>query len=958
MPSIKVLDNSKNGSPESFHNAVESGGNEGFNNIKETQQSQATTNSAVANNGNTKDQPANPLQQIILIIEHKIRNLEKRKNKLESYKSIEKSGKKLTSDQKIAVSKYDECLASLELTRELCKQFQSIAAVANREAKKEAKRSAFVRAQQENAKIREVLIIQDVLKRVCTEPVRNDFLNGENGACKVSDDDLMVLEKIYEVVQPKRPENTAEPTFGAAIKQAADHLSAIVDGRNKSFNDSTYGTIKNVIDEIQNCGYFEKDLIVVEEEQDIPKDDKETANETIEVADEIKSDDNNTKSDAEDLKPTITNAEIPLTNSHEVNKPYGFTEAPAAAAVPSPSFPIPQTSVRQNPVASVNCSGTPSVMASSIPLSTGVNCVNVPTNAINIQQAAPIIPTAPVAVPPMQTVPGQQLGATTVQAVEHAYFKQHYIQQQMRPIHEVIGTANFFFLQESEIDKPDIVASPVRFENNPIIPNDSAAPIPVVQNQQQQSHMSLNHSNSPTNVQSNNQQTIVPKQHSVLSSVQHQQQTGTMQSSTFSNQPFINAGGSNFNHMHPLHSQSIEQKQTAQPNGGKQQTVVKPVLVPKTNELSHIPGFTSSNTTVVSTQTVLPNAQNIHSLQAQQQQQQQQSLQNHAQVQRQSDQKMVLNQNIGNTNQTSSILSSSFNPSIQQFPSLMQGMHDSTNTVGTNITQKMSTLVVDSTAEKLKATIQISENLAINQATQNTQQSKQRDEWNGGSDFSAPLPKSDDQWANSSVLMNTNSEDCTLDKSQFVLSRQSLHQKPQNNTNSSVATGSTNRLEQNGNTSANFAANSNALDAKANHSQPRFTTDNEVNNTTPTFFKNNERYYQQNQSNNFGSNKTNSSYHQRSSMFKNNGSGTNRSNGFGSMGVGVNNQTSSTNNNNNGIVPSSVDYRSNARPVNSTRNTGPPTNARSQRTHSGNGNYGGPRGGSGSNARGQSSMNA
>lgn len=76
MPSIKVLENNKSGSPESIHNAIESGGNEGFNSIKETQQ---TTNPAVVNNGNTKDQPANPLQQIILIIEHKIRNLEKRK---------------------------------------------------------------------------------------------------------------------------------------------------------------------------------------------------------------------------------------------------------------------------------------------------------------------------------------------------------------------------------------------------------------------------------------------------------------------------------------------------------------------------------------------------------------------------------------------------------------------------------------------------------------------------------------------------------------------------------------------------------------------------------------------------------------------------------------------------------------------------------------------------------------
>lgn len=61
-------------------------------------------------------------------------------NKLESYRSIEKSGKKLTGDQKTAVSKYDECLTSLELTRELCKQFQTIVATANKEAKKEAKR--------------------------------------------------------------------------------------------------------------------------------------------------------------------------------------------------------------------------------------------------------------------------------------------------------------------------------------------------------------------------------------------------------------------------------------------------------------------------------------------------------------------------------------------------------------------------------------------------------------------------------------------------------------------------------------------------------------------------------------------------------------------------------------------------------------------------------------------------
>lgn len=276
MPSLKVIENSKTSTPESFANAAESGGPEECIASKEAvNHSQSASNSSGTNNGNGKEQPANPLQQIVLIIEHKIRNLEKRKNKLESYKSIEKSGKKLTGDQKTAVSKYDECLTSLELTRELCKQFQPIVALANKEAKKEAKRSVFVRAQQENAKIREVLIIQDVLKRFTEDSVREDFRQGTNGACKIADSDLLLLEQLYDETLAKRPKNSAEPTFVTAVKQAADHFSAIVDGRNKPFADVTYVHLKNVITEIQNCGYFEKDIITVQEEEIENVDEKE-----------------------------------------------------------------------------------------------------------------------------------------------------------------------------------------------------------------------------------------------------------------------------------------------------------------------------------------------------------------------------------------------------------------------------------------------------------------------------------------------------------------------------------------------------------------------------------------------------------------------------------------------------------------------------------------------------------
>lgn len=48
----------------------------------------------------------------------------------------------------------------------------------------------------ETAKIREVLIIQNVLNCFNDEQVRNDFLAGENGAKKLESSELEVLEKL------------------------------------------------------------------------------------------------------------------------------------------------------------------------------------------------------------------------------------------------------------------------------------------------------------------------------------------------------------------------------------------------------------------------------------------------------------------------------------------------------------------------------------------------------------------------------------------------------------------------------------------------------------------------------------------------------------------------------------------------------------------------------------------
>lgn len=54
--------------------------------------------------------------------------------------------------------------------------------------------------QAEVNKIREVLIIQDVLSMLEDEDVRQDFVKEQNGACKVEQTELEVLDKLWVII--------------------------------------------------------------------------------------------------------------------------------------------------------------------------------------------------------------------------------------------------------------------------------------------------------------------------------------------------------------------------------------------------------------------------------------------------------------------------------------------------------------------------------------------------------------------------------------------------------------------------------------------------------------------------------------------------------------------------------------------------------------------------------------
>ncbi|KAG7198210.1 hypothetical protein KM043_005618 [Ampulex compressa] len=361
-----------------------------------------------------------PIRQAIIVIEHKIRNLEKRKVKLESYRDLQKNGRELNADQKTAVAKYDEVLQTLDITRELYKQIVGIANDAVKQQKKLARKEAIERMQQDIAKVREVLLIQDTLLNMGTESVREDFLTGSNGAVKLSEEDLKYLDSLYNEVMMKHHHEEGEPTFLQQVQKVAEHYVAIVDGKQREVVGTTYNKLKEIITTINQCGYFDQ----VHE---------------VEAA-------------VEEVTEAVAEMQITDTPVQEqVNEEYNSNDRhiPPESMIPIPSFPV---------------------QVAPLPVVSGAAPVSGP------------IPVVPQPIPPHPAAPVETsyyTNATGFVPQPQPQQQQQSQTQQQPPqaprINDVIGTPNFFFLQESELDSPDVTSQTPIVSHIPAAVN---APIP------------------------------------------------------------------------------------------------------------------------------------------------------------------------------------------------------------------------------------------------------------------------------------------------------------------------------------------------------------------------------------------------------------------------------------------------------------------------------------------------
>ncbi|GAB1291456.1 Caprin-2 [Apodemus speciosus] len=232
----------------------------------------------------------------LICLKHKIRNIEKKKLKLEDYKDRLKNGEQLNPDQLEAVEKYEEVLHNLEFAKELQKTFSALSqdkvslcspgcpgthsvdqaglelrnppASASqvlgyrrvlprpllKAQKKAQRREHMLKLEAEKKKLRTILQIQYVLQNLTQEHVQKDFKGGLNGAMYLPSKELDYLIKFSKLTCPERNESLSVED---QMEQSSLYFWDLLEGSEKAVVGTTYKHVKDLLSKLLHSGYFE-----------------------------------------------------------------------------------------------------------------------------------------------------------------------------------------------------------------------------------------------------------------------------------------------------------------------------------------------------------------------------------------------------------------------------------------------------------------------------------------------------------------------------------------------------------------------------------------------------------------------------------------------------------------------------------------------------------------------------
>ncbi|XP_009993491.1 PREDICTED: caprin-2 [Chaetura pelagica] len=190
----------------------------------------------------------------LICLKHKIRNIEKKKLKLEDYKDRLKKGESLNQDQLEAVEKYEEVVHNLEFAKELQKTFSGLSQDLLKAQRKAQRRESLLKLEAEKKKLRTILQVQYVLQNFTQEHVQKDFKGGMNGAIYLPSKELDYLIRFAKLTCPERNENLSVED---QMEQSSLYFWDLLEGSEKPVVGTTYKHMKDLLSKLLDSGYFE-----------------------------------------------------------------------------------------------------------------------------------------------------------------------------------------------------------------------------------------------------------------------------------------------------------------------------------------------------------------------------------------------------------------------------------------------------------------------------------------------------------------------------------------------------------------------------------------------------------------------------------------------------------------------------------------------------------------------------
>ncbi|KAK5606910.1 hypothetical protein CRENBAI_013688 [Crenichthys baileyi] len=189
----------------------------------------------------------------LICLKHKVRNLEKKKLKLNDYKKRLGQGEVLNKDQMAAVEKYEEVLHNLEFAREMHKTLDGLTQNLLKAQKKVVKKEQIAKMEIDKRRLVLVLQFQHLLGGLQQEHIQKDLMAGLNHAPYIPAHQLQSLNQLAALLGVKRADGLS---LEEQMDQAALVYMDLLDGKEKPVAGSTYKLLKDELIRLLNYKYF------------------------------------------------------------------------------------------------------------------------------------------------------------------------------------------------------------------------------------------------------------------------------------------------------------------------------------------------------------------------------------------------------------------------------------------------------------------------------------------------------------------------------------------------------------------------------------------------------------------------------------------------------------------------------------------------------------------------------